>query len=454
MAINRRSDLIACIALGCNLAFATQTFGQTINNSFPLKRIENAQTVTVTVQAVPRQHLGIGTIDMNNLSPDILNCEVCRQRLGLPPLNSVPDALSNSASSVARLSRNKTNAIQPPTTAPIVSPLSAPQTGRILGSPGMITFATAEQMAMSGTVVEEFKPPQPEQNAIQLGALPPEVRQEFLRCLGLPPGARIMSAEVKGQTGGASNNIADSKSGTVPMAETITAQAAVNKPEAASSQLPKCATLGGAGIVSQAEATSAVSAEAESAEAVQKTATAKAETTALAQPAVPATPAPPTIDFAKERNEFKQTIEKLQKQLEEQASAFATKKALIEDEVSSKKQAIITMQQQLEEKAAKLNSQLEQFQFESKNRLEQSETANKEALVMLEKRTAEVTELQLQLKSQQEAVEKAKKENATVQEALTKEPSATEKRSSSDKPDRKKKQQNKNKKPVKPTEIQ
>ncbi len=104
------------------------------------------------------------------------------------------------------------------------------------------------------------------------------------------------------------------------------------------------------------------------------------------------------------------------------------------------------MQQQLEQKAIKLNSQLESFQSESKKRLDQSEAASKEVLAMLEKRTAEVTELQLQLKAKQEASVKAEQELAEAKEALTKASPTTEKRSSSDKPEGKRKQQNKGKK--------
>ena len=442
MATIRRNDLIASIALGCTLPFATQTFGQTIIHSVPSNRIEEVQTVTVTVQAAPRQHLGNGPIDMNNLSPDILNCDVCRQRLGLPPLSSVHKAASSSSSSGLKPTSNPTKSIPGTAIAPTASPLNQLQlnqlpSGRMLGSPGMITSATAEQMAMNGMVVEEFKPPQPEQNAIQLGALPPEVRQEFVRGLGLPPGARIMSAEIKGKT--ESSNA---------KAETVVAQPNAINPESAALELPKNGSSGTAGIASPTEAT----AVAEPIVAVvQKAEPQTAETFAPPVPPIPVPPipAPPTktaIDFSGERNELKQTIEKLQKQLEEQESAFTAKKAQIEADVSAKKQSIVDMQQQLEQKAFKLNSQLELFQSESKKQLDQSEAASKEALAMLEKRTAEVTELQLQLKAQEEANVKAEKELAAAKEALTKASAATERRSSSNKSDSKKKQQNKGKK--------
>ena len=48
------------------------------------------------------RHLGNGPVDINSLSQDILNCDVCRQRLGLPPLNlaSLPDSSSLAGSKV------------------------------------------------------------------------------------------------------------------------------------------------------------------------------------------------------------------------------------------------------------------------------------------------------------------------------------------------------------------
>ncbi len=439
MATIRRKDFFATIALGCTLLFATQSFGQTIINSVPLNRFENVQPVTVTVQAAPRQHLGNGPIDMNNLSPDILNCDVCRQRLGLPPLNSAINSANSSSTSGLKPIISPAKTIPGTANAPMASSLNQLQvnqlpSGRMLGSPGMITSATAEQMAMNGMVVEEFKPPQPEQNAIQLGALPPEVRQEFVRGLGLPPGARIMSAAIKGQNEG---------SGTQP--ETIVAKDSETNPESASSQMPKSDTLGANGIVSPTEETSLLAAESIVA-VVQKTNPPTAGTLAPPVSSVQATSTKSEVDFSSERNELKQTIEKLQKQLEDQESAFEAKKNQIEADVSAKKQAIGEMHQQLEQKAIKLNSQLELFQSESKKRLEQTEAASKEALAMLEKRTAEVTELQLQLKEKQEAIVKTEQELVSVKEALAKASSATEKHSSSGKPESKKKQQNKGKK--------
>ena len=198
MIMIRRLELAAGIALSCGMIFASTSFGQIIVRS--------------DVSAAAPQHLGSGPIDRNNLSADILNCQVCRQRLGLPPL-----------------------------------PVSTSALGRMLGSPGMISSATAEQMALQGVVVEEFKPPQPQPDAIQLGELPPEVRQQFMRSLELPFGARVMSAEIRGQ-----------KLGTVSVegSETVTAQK-IGGNSANQSERPKVGdqrSLGAPGIETVLEA--------------------------------------------------------------------------------------------------------------------------------------------------------------------------------------------------------
>jgi len=157
------------------------------------------------LRSVP-QHLGSGPIDMNNLPQDILDCDVCRQRLGLPPRNNMvcpkfpqqamPPQLATSHQAIAQQ---------------LTTPSAG--TGRMLGSPGMMSSIVAEQMAKQGYVVEEFKPPQSEPGAIQLGNIPPEARQQFMLSLDLPQGARVLSAEVKGlETITASASKSDSES--------------------------------------------------------------------------------------------------------------------------------------------------------------------------------------------------------------------------------------------------
>ena len=188
----------------------------------------------------------------------------------------------------------------------------------MLGSPGMMSSIVAEQMAKQGYVVEEFKPPQPEQDAIQLGNIPPEARQQFMRSLDLPQGARVMSAEVKGL-------------------ENITASASKSDSESLppSSPLPQ-----------------------------------------LTQ-AVDSQPKPQVDSVAKALLALEQTISKLQKKLEDEATEHA-----------------------------KLIAMTERLQSESQKQMVSADAANREVLTMLEKRTAEVTELQLKVKSQQEAIEK------------------------------------------------
>ena len=304
------------------------------------------------IKAAP-QHLGNGPIDLNNLPQDVLDCDVCRQRLGLPPRSHLAGSKES----------------QP----------AAAGTGRILGSPGMMSSVVTEQMAQQGYVVDEFKPPQPEQNAIQLGDIPPEARERFLRSLNLPQGARVMSAEVKGQE--TSEQPASSNTNASPVAaekdvvpnvrqsdlETITSLVPTQQPAPESLPTPH----------------------------------------PLPQPAA-------QIDIAaKEQLVLVQTIDQLQKKLEEQAA-----------------------------EQGKLNAMLEGLQSESQKRMERADAANREALTMLEKRTAEVTELQLKLKSQQDAMEKM--------EVKAKE--SNDKRPEPSKAQTKKKEQNKGKgkKPNKP----
>ena len=87
----RKCDCLAGIALSCSLVFASTCSAQII-----LRSIQSDGPVndgTVIGQSIPKvaaQHLGSRPIDMNNLPADILNCEVCRHRLGLPPLSRMP----------------------------------------------------------------------------------------------------------------------------------------------------------------------------------------------------------------------------------------------------------------------------------------------------------------------------------------------------------------------------
>lgn len=111
-------------------------------------------------------------VDISRLPADVLQCDVCRARLGLPLLGTV-----------------SSTAMHDGTSATFVP---AP----MLGSPGLISASVADQMAKHGLVVEEFKPPEPAANAINLEMLPRDARQQFMKDLDLPWGARVMSANV------------------------------------------------------------------------------------------------------------------------------------------------------------------------------------------------------------------------------------------------------------------
>ena len=194
------------LSLSCLLALASAGSAQTRTLTIQLDARPNAGTVVLSpLRSVP-QHLGSGPIDMNNLPQDILDCDVCRQRLGLPPRNNMAGPKLPQQAMPPQLAMSQQAVAQQLTTP-------SAGTGRMLGSPGMMSLIVAEQMAKQGYVVEEFKPPQAEQGAIQLGNIPPEARQQFMLSLDLPRGARVMSAEVKGlETIKASASKSDSES--------------------------------------------------------------------------------------------------------------------------------------------------------------------------------------------------------------------------------------------------
>ena len=85
---NRKSDFLAWTTFSCGLVFASTCSAQVIVNSVPLDaHVGYGTVIQQPIPTTPTKHLGNGPIDMNNLSAEILNCEVCRQRLGLPPLS-------------------------------------------------------------------------------------------------------------------------------------------------------------------------------------------------------------------------------------------------------------------------------------------------------------------------------------------------------------------------------
>ena len=325
---NRKSDFFAGTTFSCGLVFASTCSAQVTVNSVPLDaQVGYGTVIQQPIPTTPTKHLGNGPIDMNNLSVDILNCEVCRQRLGLPPL------------SIANVQRVPSGA----------SPVHT------LGSPGLISSGTAEQMVAQGFVVQEFKPPQVPQDAIRLGDIPPEVRQQFLRSLDLPFGAKVMSAEIKSKNSSEESNSNPS--------ESVQAEA-VSKPVPRSPQQKE---------------------------------------TALPNPASQSPALFVQPDSSKEQLQLKQTIEQLQKQLEEKTTAFTKKQFESEHATAKKINILIAEREAVESERSKLKNQLVQTQAEWQNQLDKANAAQKEALMLLETRTAEVTELQLQLKSQLEA---------------------------------------------------
>ncbi len=224
-------------------------------------------------------------------------------------------------------------------------------------------------MAALGFVVEEFKPPQTQPDAIRLGDIPPEVRQQFMKGLELPPGASILSAEILGKSG-ASTSSENS-------VETIAAAHAAKESVSALSQTVASVPL-------SSEANPSVENKVSGATAIR-------ELEPLPAKEIPAPMRAETEAVAK--------AELAQSQIAE----LSKKQAEFEQVVAERNAAIIKEQETLAKERKKMDAQLEQMQSEWQKRMELADATNKEALNMLEKRTAEVTELQLQLKAQKEA---------------------------------------------------
>ena len=107
----RKSDWIVGIALSCSLVFASTCSAQ---------------------------------IDLNNLPADILNCEVCRHRLGLPPLSSMPIPVVPWNEVVSPNSATPATPLSSANIMLLPAPKSAP--ARTLGSPGINPSGQAEQL--------------------------------------------------------------------------------------------------------------------------------------------------------------------------------------------------------------------------------------------------------------------------------------------------------------------
>jgi hypothetical protein len=320
-------------------------------------------------KAAPVRHVGSGPIDLSNLSADILNCDICRQRLGLPALKS--QAMSNTDSALRLHSRPA-----PAPTVPALNGSFEPIQGvRMLGSPGLMTPATAAQMASGGLVVEEFKPPQAEPDSIRLNGIPLEVRQQFLQNLDLPFGAKIMSAQVHDPKKPAASSSAVAEDKPSPESQPSVAGGGQESikvtQESQATESKETRSLGAPGIVSQS---------------------------------APIELGPPKLeDPAKEElADLKRSNEALQERLKELAETQAVAQSEKEKVMTSELQRLADEKEKLAKRISEMEEQQRQAQEEIGRRMAQADAANKEVLSMLEKRTAEVTQLQAQLKDQQE----------------------------------------------------
>ena len=338
-----------CRFLGVSVCALSSIF------SFDFKSA-NAQTaIDVPSSGVTRpivRHLGNGPIDLNNLPPDVLNCDVCRQRLGLPPLSSpIPSSSIPSSSTVAKPSENV----------------------RMLGSPGLMSSSMAAQLSSKDQVVEEFRPPQPQPGAIQLDGIPFEARQQFLQSLNLPAGARIMSA-----------NIFDPSKPRTENQPTENVQAL--PPRNDNTIRTNAEALGAPGIVS-----------------TNRVANQKPNASTELQSQLDN--AKKELDQATtELNEKAQAVSTQTKKLEEtqeQLNDFKSQIAKLENEAASNRKTFADEREGFAKQKATLEEKQKQIQIEIEKRTAQSQAANKEVLTMLEKRTAEVTGLQEKLRAQQ-----------------------------------------------------
>jgi hypothetical protein len=182
----------------------------------------NSLPSAISIPALPNaqlQHvpsIRSGPIDLSKYSSDVLNCAICRERLGLPALGP------------STASANKPELIQPSASIPtqrftppnqqVDRPASegdlAPKVGASFGASGLITAGAAKQMEASGLVIQEFRPPTPKPEDFRLETLPPEARKQFFQQLELPNGARVMSAQImSGNQEKGSANLTDSSTG-------------------------------------------------------------------------------------------------------------------------------------------------------------------------------------------------------------------------------------------------
>ena len=382
----RKSDLITGIALISSIVFAATCSAQLVVQPLPLDApVANGNVIRQLMPSTATaKHLGNSPIDRNNLSAEVLNCEVCRQRLGLPPLG---------------IATNEAGVL------------------RMLGSPGLISPRTAEQMASQGMVVEEFKPPQPQQDAIRLGDLPPEVRQQFMRSLDLPLGATIMSAKIKDQSSADQTKTESVEPSNVPSIGQNNSTSESSRP---SDGTPP--SLGAPGI------------------ALKPFSTAETEVTPMAETApalIVVDPVPNATQPTESVVASQIAISQLQSDVREQAAAQIQMQLEKEQAATEKILSLNVERENLAKERTQLRDQLDQVQVEWKKRMEQADAANREALTLLEKRTAEVSALQLQLKSQQEAFAKSQQDKPSKDNSDSKKKAPIKGKEKAKKPEKK-----------------
>jgi len=365
-----------------------------------------ARNVTGPISSAPVEHVGTGPIDFKNLPQDVLNCDVCRQRLGLPPWNrSSPSPKSiappNSQASPTIMMTVPENpkvpeAINPNTTNEAT--LQPIESIRTLGSPGLISSETAAQLATNGLVIEEFKPQLAKPDEIQLQGIPLEARQQFMRSLDLPFGARVLSAKIydPNNPNPGANSATNLEPKTLGVPGILAAPKLEAKPESISPKPDLRSKTDEQSIQAEMDAV-------------------KQSNTQLQN------------ELRKVVEEQIKKSEELQKKQLEVEQVAAAKIQLAEKE----RDAIVNQMRLLEDRQ-------KQLQLETQQRLDQSDAANKEALAMLEKRTIEVTELQAAMSAQNElAKSKEQKEELEKKEMARK--------SGSQKKEKKKKVPGKNK---------
>ena len=205
---NPRKTMIAVSVLGSLFPLArelqaqTHSFPGTIvtpglsmvppKSTAPLQSIAPQQPIA-PLQHVPSNHSG--PIDLSKYSSEVLNCAVCRERLGLPALR--PSTETTMKAELVSPATIPTDSLPGQPADRLVKEGDVlPKVGATFGGSGLITAGAAKQLEASGMVIQEFRPPTPNPDDFRLETLPLDARQQFFQQLDLPNGARVMSAQI------------------------------------------------------------------------------------------------------------------------------------------------------------------------------------------------------------------------------------------------------------------